>query len=68
MWLVFRMCGVWQRGFVVMCAWQRVSLLSPAAACLQDTNSIVSTLEFGIGLAINIMFMLMYLAVWKIDV
>jgi hypothetical protein len=34
----------------------------------QDTNSIVATLEFGIGMAINIMFLLMYLAVWKIDV
>jgi hypothetical protein len=24
--------------------------------------------EFGIGMAINIIFLLMYLAVWKIDV
>lgn len=37
-------------------------------ACLQDANNIVRTLEFGIGLGLNVMFMLAYLAVWHIDV
>jgi hypothetical protein len=34
----------------------------------QDTNRIVQTLEFGIALAMNVLFLLLYLAVWRIDV
>lgn len=44
-----------------------MALLTVLLLLLQDTDSIVNTLEFGIGFLLHFIFAAIYLLVWGMD-
>lgn len=61
MWYSRRLCNPAQ---VHSCLQERKNM----AASLKDTDSIVKTLEFGIGFVFHFIFAAVYLLVWGLDI